>query len=71
MRLSEYDTSNNIDQKDCVAQVGGGDDCTAGAVVIPIEEIIPHPDYDPYDKKTRRHDIALLRLTESAPYTGK
>lgn len=71
MRLGEYDTSNDIDTQDCVAVIAGGEDCTTGAVVIPIERTIPHPDYDPYDKRTRRHDIALVRTTESAPYTGK
>lgn len=71
MRLSEYDTSNRIDQRDCVTVLAGGRDCTDGAVVIPIEQTIPHPQYDPYDKKTRKNDIALVRLKDPAPYTGK
>ncbi|XP_026316168.1 phenoloxidase-activating enzyme-like [Hyposmocoma kahamanoa] len=69
VRLSEHDTANRIDEPDCVAVSAGGEDCTYGAVVIPIEYTIPHPDYDPYDKKTRRNDIALVRTRESAPYT--
>lgn len=71
VRLGEYDTSNELGQKDCKRCSGGGFDCTTGAISIPIEKIIPHPNYDPYDTKTRRHDIALIRLSKSAPFSGK
>ncbi|XP_026316167.1 phenoloxidase-activating enzyme-like [Hyposmocoma kahamanoa] len=67
IRLGEYDTSNEIDQMDCVGFVGGSD-CSDAGVVIPIEKIIPHPDYNPYDEN-RKHDIALLRMSKSAPYS--
>lgn len=69
VRLGEYDTSNEIGERDCVDMYGGYD-CTEGGVVIPIEKIIPHPDYDHYHN-TGRHDIALLRTSNTAPYTGK
>ncbi|XP_026316063.1 phenoloxidase-activating enzyme-like [Hyposmocoma kahamanoa] len=69
VRLGEYDTTNDINQKDCVTVSGGGIDCTDGAISIPIEKITAHPNYNPYDTKTRRHDIALLRLTKPAPYS--
>lgn len=71
MRLGEFDISNEVDQPDCVTSIGGGSDCTEGAVVIPIEKVIPHPDHDIDDTKTRRHDIALIRMSASAPYSGK
>lgn len=69
VRLGEYDTSNS--GPDCVPVEGGepGDmDCTTDPVIIPIEHIIPHPEYNPRNP-LRRHDIALLRLSELAPYT--
>lgn len=71
MRLGEFDTSNDIKQQDCITSIGGGYDCNDGAVVIPIEKVTAHPNYNPYETKTRRHDIALLRMTAPAPYTGK
>ena len=49
---------------------GGGEDCTEGTTIIPIEKIIAHPNYDPAST-LRRHDIAILRLESNAPYTGK
>ncbi|XP_026316064.1 phenoloxidase-activating enzyme-like [Hyposmocoma kahamanoa] len=69
VRLGEYDTSNDVSQADCIPASSGGDDCTKGPVIIPIEKVIPHPDYKPQDTTTRRHDIALIRMRESAPYT--
>lgn len=49
---------------------GGGTDCNEGAIVVPIEKIIPHYGYDP-NSALRRHDIALLRLQTIAPYGGR
>ncbi|XP_013147132.1 PREDICTED: serine protease easter-like [Papilio polytes] len=65
VRLGEYDTSNS--GQDCVEVEGGGEDCTEGALIVPIEKIIPHPQYDP-NNALRRHDIALLRLGQLIPY---
>ncbi|XP_026316177.1 phenoloxidase-activating enzyme-like [Hyposmocoma kahamanoa] len=67
VRLGEFDLSNEVDQPDCVTINGGGSDCTEGAVVIPIEKVISHPDYNNNDRKTRKHDIALIRMSKSAP----
>ncbi|CAK1589514.1 unnamed protein product [Parnassius mnemosyne] len=66
VRLGEYDTSNS--GPDCVEAEGGGEDCTTGAVILPIEKITAHPEYNPTNA-LRRHDIALLRLSQMAPYT--
>ncbi|XP_047994323.1 phenoloxidase-activating enzyme-like [Leguminivora glycinivorella] len=69
VRLGEYDISH--EGADCVPVEGGDskdEDCTEEPVVIPIERVIPHPDFDP-TKRLRRHDIALLRLSRLAPYT--
>ncbi|XP_046972543.1 phenoloxidase-activating enzyme-like [Vanessa cardui] len=66
VRLGEYDTGN--DGIDCVEVEGGGQDCNEPLVIIPIEKVIPHKDYDP-DSPLKRHDIALLRLKDEAPYT--
>ncbi|XP_050356536.1 phenoloxidase-activating enzyme-like isoform X3 [Nymphalis io] len=65
VRLGEYDTANNVD---CVEVEGGGQDCNDPLIIVPIEKIIPHRDYNP-DSPLRRHDIALLRLKDEAPYT--
>ncbi|XP_059050731.1 phenoloxidase-activating enzyme-like [Achroia grisella] len=64
VRLGEYDTSNN--GRDCVAAPNGGEDCADPIVTIPIEDTIPHPEYDAI---TRKNDIALIRLEQNAPYT--
>lgn len=68
VRLGEYDTANS--GPDCV-EVEGGEpgtlDCTSDLVIIPIERIIPHPDYN----SLKRNDIAMLRLQHTAQYTGK
>ncbi|XP_026316216.1 phenoloxidase-activating enzyme-like isoform X2 [Hyposmocoma kahamanoa] len=66
VRLGEYDTSNNISEEDCATVSGGGVDCTEGAISIPIEKIIPHPNYK---SKTKKNDIALLRMAKPAPYS--
>ncbi|CAG5030908.1 unnamed protein product [Parnassius apollo] len=62
VRLGEYDITNS--GPDCVEVEGGGSDCTDGALVFPIEHIIAHPNYG-----LRRHDIALIRISKTAPYT--
>ncbi|XP_059050732.1 phenoloxidase-activating enzyme-like [Achroia grisella] len=64
VRLGEYDTSNN--GRDCVLVAPGEEDCADPIVTIPIEDTIPHPEYDAI---TRKNDIALIRLEQNAPYT--
>lgn len=66
VRLGEYDVSTQ--GPDCVPVEGGGEDCTEGTTIIPIEKIIAHPNYDPVSA-LRRNDIAILRLESNAPYT--
>ncbi|KAI8423514.1 hypothetical protein MSG28_012622 [Choristoneura fumiferana] len=70
VRLGEYDTANS--GPDCV-EVEGGEpgtlDCTVDPVIIPIERVIPHPDYNPRNS-LKWNDIAMLRLKHIAPYTG-
>ncbi|KAI8423521.1 hypothetical protein MSG28_012622 [Choristoneura fumiferana] len=69
VRLGEYDTAN---EKDCVEPDGGDEgekDCTLDPVIIPIEHIIAHPEYNPYSLN-KRNDIALLRLASIPEYTG-
>ncbi|XP_073961108.1 phenoloxidase-activating enzyme-like isoform X2 [Choristoneura fumiferana] len=69
VRLGEYDTANS--GPDCV-EVEGGEpgtlDCTVDPVIIPIERVIPHPDYNPRNS-LKWNDIAMLRLKHIAPYT--
>ncbi|CAH2098442.1 unnamed protein product [Euphydryas editha] len=65
VRLGEYDTSH--DGPDCVEADGGDKDCTDGHIALPIEKIIPHKDYNP-ESSLKRHDIALIRLKDEAPY---
>lgn len=67
MRLGEYDTSHP--GKDCTTVEAGGEDCNDGTVTIPIEESIPHPEYNIKGKQSR-NDIALIRMKQSAPFTG-
>lgn len=64
IRLGEYDTTKVID---CTETDGKGYECMPEIVAIPIEQIIPHPDYNPGSIK---NDIALMRMKELAPYTG-
>lgn len=66
VRLGEYDTSN--EDEDCVDVGVGGKDCTEGVTKIDVEAHIIHEEYD---VAKRKNDIALLRLAEMAPYTGK
>lgn len=66
IRLGEYDTANS--GPDCVVVEAGGTDCTEDIVVIPIEQIIPHPEYNPVSPQ-RKNDIALIRMSQMAPYT--
>ncbi|XP_063833966.1 phenoloxidase-activating enzyme-like [Ostrinia nubilalis] len=64
VRLGEYDSSHT--GPDCILVEGGGEDCTEGIVVLPIEKSIPHPEYNPI---TKRNDIGLIRTQRAAPYT--
>lgn len=67
VRLGEYDIAN--EGQDCAPVEANGEDCTDGVTRIAIERAIPHPQYNPVSPQ-KRHDIALLRLKETAPFTG-
>ncbi|CAD7084979.1 unnamed protein product [Hermetia illucens] len=60
VRLGEWDTTT---ERDCDV-----DDCNDPPVDVPIEEYIPHENYQPIPKN-QYDDIALLRLSRSVPYT--
>ncbi|XP_026735969.1 phenoloxidase-activating enzyme-like [Trichoplusia ni] len=66
VRLGEYDIAN--EGQDCAPVEANGEDCTDGVTRIAIERAIPHPQYNPVSPQ-KRHDIALLRLKETAPFT--
>ncbi|KAI8423575.1 hypothetical protein MSG28_012666, partial [Choristoneura fumiferana] len=66
IRLGDYDVTN--DGPDCVDD-GDGKSCNTGALTIPIEKIIKHPKYQESNRRSREHDIALIKLKETAPYT--
>jgi secreted trypsin-like serine protease len=65
VRLGEW----NLDtKKDCDSSVNGNEDCVDKPVQdIPIQEIIPHPDYSNADSKYK-NDIALIRLVYECDY---
>ncbi|XP_063631851.1 phenoloxidase-activating enzyme-like [Cydia splendana] len=64
VRLGEYITTN--DGPDCV-EVGGSQECSDGALKIPIEKVITHPDF--HKEQNFHDDIALIRLAQMAPIT--
>jgi hypothetical protein len=59
--LAEYNTRTF--PYDC-----DGSDCVENVLMHP-DKIIVHPEY--HKDKTNRNDIALLRLSQSAPNNGK
>ncbi|CAB3225796.1 unnamed protein product [Arctia plantaginis] len=64
IRLGDYKVSN--EGADCTAVEGGREECSDGAITIPIETTIPHPNYN---SKDRSNDIALIRMIQNAPFT--
>lgn len=60
VRLGEWDTNTDTD---C-----DRGDCSDPALDVPVEEIIPHENYNP-NSKSQENDIALLRLSQSVTYT--
>ncbi|KAI8425101.1 hypothetical protein MSG28_006960 [Choristoneura fumiferana] len=61
VRLGEWNTSSSIDCSD--------GDCAATPQDVPIEEIIAHEGYDPYDDN-QHNDLALLRLARAVQYSA-
>lgn len=64
VRLGEYNILNA--GIDCTTVEGDGKTCTDGHISIEIESIYP---YYEYKLSGKYHDIALIRLKHSAPYT--
>ncbi|XP_048517101.1 uncharacterized protein LOC109533176 [Dendroctonus ponderosae] len=65
VRLGEYDTSSpNID---CYHE-GSFRFCNQPEVNVNIETLIPHPGYNNADQN-RRHDIALIRLSQDVQFS--
>lgn len=65
VRLGEWDTATDVD---CDDSLVGEQLCNSAAVDVPIEQKIPHEQYDP-QASNQHNDIALLRLSFDAPYT--
>lgn len=60
MRLGEWDTRTEIDCNE--------NECADPVVNVPVEQLIPHEDYNP-DSKQQEHDIALVRLSQTVTFT--
>lgn len=65
--LGEYEMNNH--GTDCAMDIDGVNDCTDGAISIPVKDIHIHPSY--FGDVSSKGDIALIRLARAAPYTGK
>ena len=65
VRLGEWDTAT---AQDCDDSFTNEKICLPPAIGIPIEEQIPHPNYDPFGAN-QHNDIALLRLAQDVQYT--
>lgn len=63
--MGEYDITTD---KDCIQYEDAENlDCAPPPVDYEINEIIPHPSYDPKNP-SKHHDLALLRLKENVRY---
>jgi Trypsin len=65
IRVGEWDLTT---ERDCDSKYEGENICNNGAQDIPIEERIPHPQYDP-NANNQHHDIALIRLAQPIEYS--
>lgn len=65
VRLGEYDLTK---EEDCIQELNGNLDCADPPVDIPIQEIIPHPQYNPTNP-SKHHDIAILKLARRVNFT--
>lgn len=63
--LAEYD--KRTFPKDCKNVLGQGQKCMEN-IIIKSEEVILHPQYE---DSQLQNDVALIRLRNPAPYTGK
>jgi len=65
VRLGEWDTGSDVD---CDNSYEGETLCNEAPVDVPIEQKIPHEQYDPQGAN-QHNDIALLRLSRDVTYT--
>lgn len=65
VRLGEWDTSTDVDCDDSFVNERV---CNEAPIDIPIEQKIPHENYDP-NAPNQHNDIALLRLAQYVPYS--
>lgn len=65
VRLGEWDTATDTD---CDEKFIDGVVCNAPPLDVPIEQLIPHENYDP-QAANQHNDIALLRLAQRVTYT--
>lgn len=63
VRLGEWNTDTFID---CLSPTN----CNQPPVDINVESTMAHEGYNP-NSNNRYHDIAIVRLKDSAPYTSK
>lgn len=63
--LGEYDTRN---ETDCIDMLGI-QSCADPPVVISVENVIIHPNWNKKPPATIDHDIALIRLAEAVKFT--
>lgn len=63
--MGEWDTAT---PEDCDDSFTNEKICAPPAIDVNIVELIPHPQYDPYNNN-QFNDIALLRLEVDVPYT--
>jgi len=65
VRLGEWDTTTN---PDCEMDVRGEKDCAPEHIDVPVESVVPHPQYNP-KSKNQINDIALLRLKHNVVFS--
>lgn len=65
MRLGEWDTAQDVDTDDSFIE---GPVSNNPPLDVPIEEKIPHEQYDP-QAPNQHNDIALLRLSQDVTFT--
>ncbi|XP_053661246.1 CLIP domain-containing serine protease B8-like [Anopheles marshallii] len=64
IRLREYNIHTN---PDCVYE-NKLKDCSEDVIELPPQAIIPYPEYDS-ESSNQQHDIALIRIQETPPFT--
>lgn len=65
VRLGEYDLTQ---EQDCIQELNGNLDCADSPIDVPIDQIIPYPQYNPTNP-SKHHDIALIKLAHRVNFT--